>query len=403
MNLYLELIRRPGAWWLILGSLPGRFAFSMSGLAIFFHLQQVSGSLAAGGTAVGAYVLASSLSAAARGRLVDHWGQTKPLALFVPSYVTSLIVIAFVGDTPRLAIALAAVCGLTAPPFNISIRPLWLQVAGPKRVRTAYALDSTLMNTAMLAGPVAATWIALSLSSTVALVICAGAMLLGGTVIGISPVSRSWRPEKRVEGEIGLLRSPAIRLLALEGAFLGFAMGLIHIAIPASATVSGKAHLAGPLLAAVSLGSIIGGVVAGARLRRVIPINGLVATQIVAFACTVPLAFLDPGWAMAAALFSAGLANGPAHIFYMELVDLVRPRGTAATALATLWTIEGSASALGSASAGHISEAHSPSWALGLAAVLVLASPILMWWGRRDVLAARTSPLPQEAHEPASA
>jgi hypothetical protein len=276
----------------------------------------------------------------------------------------------------------------------MSIRPLWVVVARPDQIRTAYALDSTLMHVAMLVGPVASTWLALSLSSTTALVVCAASMLIGGTVIGSSPVSRGWIPEPRVAGEPGLLRSPAIRLLALEGAFLGFAMGLINISVPASATLIGRAGWAGPLMASVALGSILGGIWAGARLRRVVPIDGLVATQVVAFAFALPLAFLAPGFGMAAALFCAGLAGGPAHVFYMELVDRVRPRGTAAGALAALWTIEGSVAAVGAAVAGIIAERHAPAWGLGLAAVFMLFSPILMAIGRRGVLAHSRHPLP---------
>lgn len=399
MRAYLDLARRPGAWWLILGSLPGRLSFSMSSLAIFFHLEHVSGSLTASGTAVGAYSLVASLTAAPRGRLVDHWGQTRPLALFVPLFAGSLLAIGLVGDTPALAIGLAALCGLTAPPFNISIRPLWLVVARRDQVRTAYALDSTLMHSAMLVGPVAATWIALSVSTTTALVVCAAAMAVGGSVIGVSPVSRGWVPEQRIPGETGLLRSPAIRLLAVEGAFLGFAMGLINVSIPSAATLAGRAQWAGPLLACVAAGSIIGGIVAGARLRHVVPIEGLVRTQAGFFVAALPLAFLAPGLGMAAALFCAGLASGPAHVFYMELVDQVRPRGTAATALASLWTIEGSITAVGAAAAGAIAEAHSPSWALGIAAVFVLGSPVIMLIGRNGVLSPSRYPAVARAPE----
>ena len=387
MRDYRELVKLPGAWWLIIGAFPGRLAFAMSGLSMFFHVQRATGSPAAAGTAIGAYTLVSSLTAAARGHLVDRLGQTIPLLVFVPSYASATVIMAFFGNNPGLAIPLAALCGLTAPPFNISVRPLWLDVAGPGRVRTAYALDSVMMNITQLLGPVVATFVALQFSSTVALLSVSVLMLTGGSIIGASPVSRKWVPEKKDPNEVGLFRSPAIRLLAVDGAFMGLGVGLLTVSIPAAATLGGRAEIAGTLLAMNAFGAIIGGLYAGSRLKTVDPLNGLVVTGTIGFIFAVPLAFLEPGAAMAAALLAGGFAQGPALVFYFELVDRVRPRGTASSALATLWTIEGSATAAGSAAAGWIAEHFAVSWGLGAAAMFFIASPIIMAVGRRGLLA----------------
>lgn len=387
MRDYRELVKLPGAWWVIIGAFPGRLSFAMSGLAIFFHVQRASGSLAAAGTAVGAYSFVSSITAAARGHLVDRLGQSIPLLIFVPSYAAATSIMALFGSDPRFAIPLAAFCGLTAPPFNMSVRPLWLDIAGTGRVRTAYALDSVLMNAAMLLGPVAATFLVLSFSSRTALFAVSAAMLLGGSIIGFSPVSRNWVPEKKDPNEVGLLRSPAIRLMAVDGLFMGLGVGLLTVSIPAAATMAGKESIAGTLLAMNAFGAILGGLFAGSRLKKVDPLNGLVVTGTFGFIFASPLAFLDPGLAMAAALLAGGFAQGPALVFYFELVDRVRPRGTASSALATLWTIEGSATAAGSAGAGWISEHLSASHALGAAALFFIASPIIMSIGRRGLLA----------------
>ena len=373
---------------MILGGFPGRLAFSMSSLAVFFHIENSSGSVAAAGTAVGAFSFTAAVTAGARGALVDKLGQTKPLLFFVPSFCIAMWTMGLIGDRPAIAVPLAAITGLTAPPFNMSIRPLWQVVAGNERVRTAYALDSVLMNIAMLLGPVVSTFVALTFSTTAALAMVGTSMLIGGSIIGFSPVSRSWIPEAKQPGEVGLFRSPSIRLLAVEGVFLGFAMGLITISIPAAATLANQKDIAGTLMAMNAFGSIVGGLAAGVWLKNVIPINGLVVTQFCAFLFAIPLALTEPGWGMAAVLFCIGLSSGPAHVMYMELVDRVRPRGTASGALAALWTIEGSATAAGAAIAGTIAEVYSPQLALKIAAALILASPIVMLIGRRTVFRA---------------
>lgn len=400
MRDYRELVTLPGAWWVIIGAFPGRLSFSMSGLAIFFHVQKATGSLAAAGSAVGAYTLVSSLTAAARGHLVDRLGQSIPLLIFVPSYATATIVMAFFGNKAGLAIPLAALCGLTAPPFNISVRPLWLDIAGQGRVRTAYALDTVLMNIAMLLGPVAATFVALSFSSGAALITVSALMIAGGSIIGFSPVSRNWVPEKKDPNEVSLFRSKAIRLMAVDGLFMGLGVGLLTVSIPAAATLAGRAEIAGTLLAMNAFGAILGGLFAGSRLKHVDPLQGLIVTGSLGFVFAAPLAFLDPGIAMALALLAGGFAQGPAVVFYFELVDRVRPRGTASSALATLWTIEGSATAAGSAAAGWVAEHLSVSAGLGAAATFFIASPIIMAIGARGVLAGTAQTL--EAEEPAT-
>ena len=94
MRQYAAIVRLPGAWWLILGAFPGRLSFSMSTLAIFFHVDSITDSIASAGLCVGAFGLVSSLTAAFRGSLVDRFGQTGPLLTFVPAYTTSMIALA---------------------------------------------------------------------------------------------------------------------------------------------------------------------------------------------------------------------------------------------------------------------------------------------------------------------
>ena len=71
---------------------------------------------------------------------------------------------------------------------------------------------------------VRATAIALGFSGATALRVVAACMIIGGTLLMTMPLSRQWRPEPRLENEPSLFRSPAIRLLALDG--LGASSGL---------------------------------------------------------------------------------------------------------------------------------------------------------------------------------
>ena len=356
MRAYAELMRLPGAWRLVLSSLPPRIAYGMSGLAIFFHTQQITDSLAMAGYAVGTYAFISSLTAAPRGHIIDKFGMTKPLAILIPCYALSAALMGLIADKASLIIACSALMGLSAPPINMTVRPLWKDVAGEAMSRTAYALDSSILNSTGLVGPVVATWVSLHFSGPAAMYMVSGFMFTGGMAMLTSPMSRAWKPEAKVPGEKGLLRSPAMRILALEGTLIGFGWGFFDVTIPSAATLAGQPGWAAPAMAAIALGGLVGGLIAGSRFKHTEPGRGLIIGQTIFALLALPLFLVPPGLATVVLVFIVGLPAGVSQIFYIEVVDTVRPRGTAVSALGTLWFIEGSAAAAGNALAGVFAE-----------------------------------------------
>lgn len=386
MRTYRELLSVPGVVRLLAGATFPRLAYSMVGLGIFFHVQGATGSVGTAGLALGVNSLMGSLTAAPRGAIVDRFGQTIPLYVMTPAYALANILLATYAHSATTAVLLALLVGSCAPPINMSIRPLWLNIVGSEQVRTAYGLDSAHMNIMQLLGPVLTTLVALHLGSGTALWIVAVFMLLGGALLATDPHSRAWVPEDKVEGELGLLRSPAMRLLALEGASMGLAMGFITIGIPALATLAGNRAAAGPLMSAIGVGSIVGTTWAGAKAKHVAPVTGLRNSVLLCALSLIPLALVPLGPLLAIQLMVAFAFMGPAQVFYLETIDIVRPRGTAVSALGTLWTIEGSAGALASALGGNIAEWVSPQFTLLLGSICVFASPVIFTLGMRNVL-----------------
>lgn len=386
MRQYLQIMRLPGAWWLILGAFPGRLSFSMSSLGIFFHVDQVTDSLASAGLAIGAFGLLSSITAAFRGGLIDKFGQTGPLLFFVPAYTTSMVTLAAFSHSTWSCVILAGIAGVSCPPFNMSIRPLWQELAGPELTRAAYAFDSVLMNVAALAGPAVITAISLGVSTRTGPIVVGVTMLIGGSVILSSPQSRAWRAEAKDEDQPHLFRSRAFQLMAFEGAAIGMLTGMIAVAIPAATKLAGQSHTTGWIFSAASVGAILSGMVAGAKFKNLPPLRGLVITQTALALVAFLLPVSQPGIWMAAVMFLSGLTNGPAHVFYMETVDAVRPPGTQVSSLAFLWTIEGSVAALGSAAAGKLMTWTTPATVMVIAASFAVLSPIAYLFGARGVL-----------------
>ena len=402
MDQYREYLRIPGVKPLLLASTFGRLSYAMVSLAIFFQVQAITGSVGTAGLAVGLSSGLGAMTAGPRGLIVDRFAQTRPLFAFVPAYAISCLLLAFVARDAVSAVLLSGLIGLTAPPINISIRPLWLDIVGQDRVRMAYSVDTAYHNLVMLLGPVIATLVALNVSPKLGVAVVGVSMLIGGLLLAFNSHSRAWVPEEREHGEAGLLRSPAIRFLAVEGALMGLSAGFITIGIPALATLSGEEGMAGPVMSAMGVGAIIGTLWAGAKAKDIAPANGLRAAVLLFAIALLPLAFVPIGPWMMVVVMVAWAFIGPANVFYLEVIDVVRPRGTAVAALGTLWMIEGAGMAIGNAVGGVIAEAVNPHLTLALGSLFAIASPILFTIGMRGVLKPATRVTADEALEAAT-
>lgn len=397
MRAYVPLLRNRAVLRLLAGAVPARLGYAMVALAVFFRTEQVTGSVVTAGLAIGANTLAGSLTAGIRGSWIDRYGQTRPLLVLVPAYTVALAVLAYVSD-PHLMVLLALVLGLAAPPINLSARPLWPLAVPPDQLRTAYALDSTSIHITMVVGPVLATSLALQVSGAAALLAVAACVLVGGMLLASSPLSRRWVPEARDPSETPLFRSAAMRLLAVEGALFGLGFGALEVAVPAIATLNDRPGAAATVLAALSVGSIVGGLAVGTVTTRVLPLRGWLVSNAV-MAVVAPLLLLTaPGASMAVVAVALGLAMGPSQVFYWEVVDAVRPRGTSTSALGWLWSVEGVASAAGSSLAGWAAGALGATWALALVPAGIAASPVVVLLGRGRLAAAAVAP-PGAEHE----
>ena len=161
MNRYVELFRIPNVWVLVLACFPARVAYGMVSLSIFFKVEQSTGSISSAGLALGLNAATGALTAGIRGSVMDKYGQKWPLRIMVPTYATLTIALNL-ADTKIAMLTLAFVMGLSAPPINLSVRPLWKIVVPEKDLRTACAIDSSIMNFAFVVGPVIAASLALS-------------------------------------------------------------------------------------------------------------------------------------------------------------------------------------------------------------------------------------------------
>lgn len=387
MKRYKELFSFPQVISLGISAFPARLAYGMLGLGIFFKAEQSTNSFAIAGFAIGLNSLAGAATAGIRGSIMDRWGQKWPLRILVPAY-TVLILTLNQMDTSRSILVAAFVLGITAPPINLSVRPLWKDIVPPTYLRTAYAFDSAMMSSTKVIGPVVVTALALSSRPYLALNVVAGLMLTGGSALALTRVSRNWIPEKKAKGQERLFKNPAIQILMFEGCFIGFGWGLFDVAIPAFATQENVPHRVAWIFASFGVATIIGGLLGGLVSKKLAPLLALRRAYLLwAIAC-IPIVFTYPNWTMALVGASIGFFGGAVQVFYFEVLEAVRPKGSQTASLGWIWSVEGMFLALGAAVGGIVSEHLSPRVGLAMLPIMIFIGFIILTVGRGRLFAA---------------
>jgi MFS family permease len=402
---YRHLFVLPAARRLALVMMPIRLGYAMAGLALVLLGTATTGSFTTGGAALGLFSLGAGALGPFRGRVVDRYGQTRPLLVYVPLFCLGFAVLPLL-DQPWTLLLVSGVVGALSPPLLASSRPLWRAVVPDDLVRTAFAVDSISMQATMIAGPALTGAIAAAWSPQAAVWTVCVLVLTGGLAFIALPASRSWPVTDRPPAWATLVREPGIGPLLAVATLSGIALGSLVVVLPAASLGLATPLGSGSLLAALAVGSVIGGTWAGTRSRTDAAVAAARAWAGAAVAF-LPVAWAvgDPGVALALMLVVVGLCLGPAAVYQLELVDRIAPAGTAVTAFAGIVALEGATVAIGALAAGRAVDADAP-WAgillalgcaLGAALIYRLWRPRLLRPGRDQWAAASQSgPSPTE-------
>lgn len=374
---YRALFQVPHVNRLVLSGLLARLPMGMVGLALLLLVRDNGGSYAAAGAVSGAYFVATAIGAPIAGRLVDRRGQTRillPRALIFPFVLLGVCALALL-DAPLLAIAIcAAAAGALMPPVGASLRSLWPRLfADAERRSTAYALEASLQEIFFVVGPLLVALLTAIASPVLALAVAALAGGVGTALVALSEPVRAWQPEEeRHAGSIlGALESPGVRTIILLAGCLGLGFGGTEVGMPAFAEGHGGAELGSVPLALFAGGSLVGGLIAGARATGH-PLRLLrISTFVLVIGLALPLLATSLP-AMSVLAFLAGLPIAPAVMAAYGLIDTVARRGTAAEAFAWISTAVWIGLAAGTAAGGALIDAFGvrASFTFGCAAVL---------------------------------
>jgi MFS family permease len=275
VDVYAQILRRPGIALIVASTLLGRLPIGISGLAILLYVREVTGSFASAGLATGLLALGSAAGAPLQGRLVDRRGveMLVPLAAVHASGLLLVWLLGAAGAPSGAFVAAAFVTGASLPPLSSVLRGRWPSLLRdrPELVKSAYALDSVLIQIVFVVGPLLTTAVVALSGPEYALAVSAGAVLVGTTtlVAGLSGKPAPARPDPGMRAfGLGPLAAPGLRTLVFASLPLGFCFGTIQVVLPAFSDAEGSTELSGLLIAVWAASSAVSGLFYGARPPR---------------------------------------------------------------------------------------------------------------------------------------
>jgi MFS family permease len=325
-------------------------------------------SMAVAGLVVAGYTLGQAVTGPVRGRLADRYGLTRVAACCTLGYALALLALlagAITRAPAGLLIGAATTAGLVNPPLSPGMRSLWSARAGARFTQAAFALDAAVFDLAYIIGPVLAGALATGFAPAAALGLMLALTGAAVVIIGRQPRDRpAGRPRGRPAGPPPErrsrprfpLRSAGLGCLLLTGALVNAALTATEVALTGYARYHDALWAAGPLLAGVSAGSILGSLLLGARTSgaRTSPgrLRRLLACYAGGLALLTAAGLYPPLLAVAAPL--AGLFLGPVLATLFSGAAAAAPSGSGTETQAWLNSIMNGGAAAGAAAAGAL-------------------------------------------------
>ncbi|SHH94819.1 MFS transporter [Streptomyces sp. 3214.6] len=276
---YAVVLRVPHARRTFAAALTGRLSYGIVPLSVMLAVTRSSGSYPVAGTVMALFGATVVFLSPARAALVDRYGPRRALVPMTAAYLAMLALltaaVARPDATPVLGV-LAAAAGACVPPLGPTMRAVWGRLAPDRALlQRAYSLDGVAEELLFVAGPLL-VGVLVGFAPPAAGIVFGAALMAGGTAGFVSsPAVRHVRPgkaEAAVRRGGGGLRGLGRPVVAVAG--VGLALGVVDLLVVAFAerhgAGSGGAGVAW-VLAALSAGSAVGGLLNGAVAWRTAP------------------------------------------------------------------------------------------------------------------------------------
>ncbi len=333
MPSYSAVLSRPGVARVMGTQLLARFAFGMMSLAIVLHVQQMYQSYTIAGIALGAETVGAAISGPLIARRLSKWGPRKVIRIVAATSSAALLFIAFFKGPEIWTILACLLVGLTSPPIQQIARSVYPSLITAKQTSYLFSLDATLQEFLWVFGPVLATMITATYNSASAVVFMAIVQVVGTYLFSRNPEIGEMEIPKSKRRLGGILRKPIVIANVSINLFLVATFGGAEVGTVAVLGIAPS----GIVIAALSLGSIIGGFAFGHRAKTKWALLKFVSVVFVGYAAVffypTDLVWITICW------FVTGLGVAPAFATMASMISV--SFGTADSAEAYGWANTG--------------------------------------------------------------
>ncbi|EHN75791.1 integral membrane protein [Streptomyces coelicoflavus ZG0656] len=273
---YAAVLRVPHARRTFAAALVGRLSYGTVSLALMLSLTRSTGSYAVAGLVMALFGATSVFLSPYRASLVDRHGPRRALLPMALLYAALLCVLAEVcrrPGTPEAVLAVtAALAGACTPPLGPTMRAVWARLLPDRALlQRAYSLDGVAEELLFVSGPLLVGAL-VAVAPPVAGVVLSAVLVAAGTLAFVtSPMTAAPGPDGRqkndgpapkgrADGQVRALLQPVV-----VAAAVGVSVSAVDLLVVAYA---GERDLGDGavawVLAALSVGSAVGGLVNGA-------------------------------------------------------------------------------------------------------------------------------------------
>ncbi|MEV8634961.1 MFS transporter [Streptosporangium sp. NPDC051023] len=356
----------------------GRMPMSMLGIGIVLLIEALTDSYAMAGAVAATVNVAFAVAGPLTGRLVDRFGQARvavPLVLTHGAALTSLMLCGELGAPVWTLFATGVLVGGSAVSLGSLVRARWSYLLGGSAdLHVAFSFESIADEVIFVAGPALVTALATMVSPYAGLIVA-----LVSTVIGTIAFAMQRGTEPPVTQDGGRSGSPitipGVALLSCVFLAMGSVFGSFDLITVAFAEEQGSTATSGLLLSVIACGSLISGLWYGARQWKASLRSRFVRALGVFVLGVSPFTLIDDLGVMVPFMFLAGLAISPTIITSYTLIEQLVPARLLTEGMSWLSTAIGFGVALGSWTAGRLTDTFGASNAyllpLGFALVAV--------------------------------
>lgn len=360
-NNYREILSIPGALKFSLAGLVARMPIAVLGLGIVLFIQGVTGSYGLAGIVAAVFMIVQALAGPGIARLVDRKGQARVMVPIVIVHLTALLLLilsVYLEWWPGLVFLFAGISGATVGSVGSLVRSRWSHaVDSPKQLQSAFSWESVADELLFVTGPVLATVMATAVWPPAGIILSMTTTLIGSMLLYIQKSTEPPLVERSAEAKGHVFSNPGIFTIIIVNVFLGVNFGAIDVIAVAFSDELGVKSLAGILLSAFALGSLISGALYGSRNWQS-PTHhrfGFTVSLLAVGACTMLLA--QGMISLGIILFLVGFTIAPSLIGANSVIEQLAPPRRLTEAFAWLGTSLGFGVAFGSAIAGNLVDA----------------------------------------------